>query len=261
MPLPNQVFDYIQNSRVTPTKGLLAHFISKKIATKQGVYKCLRRLEQEGKIVWLAKTVQINLVWLQKEIDALTSHLPNKEFFSQSLPRENSKATFKIKTLNEAEELYSQLFVMVLSSLEAQEKEFLFYDLHNHTYLNHVPLVNWYIDYILKKNAESFLLVGSVSPLDLQLKKKMSGAEVHCTEMRHFNCYLSVLGNYVISVYLDKKVFNNLEKIFNSEGVDSARLSVSRLAEERGSFKIMLEQNKDKAYKIRKVFKKYFHIT
>lgn len=257
--LKDLVFDKILSSKVITTKQLVFHFTTNNSATKQGVYKVLRELKREEKIVWVAKTVHANLVWLQKTIDTLTSYLPSKDFFLESLPKHGAKKIFRTKTLNSLEQLYSQLFVATLSS-NPDERQFLFYDMHNHTYLSHVPLVDWYINYISKRKSNWFLLVGSDSPLDLALRKKMKSSQVHCTNTKHFNCYLSIIGDYVISAYLDKKVFQKIDLMFIKENIDQAKLLMKEISEEKGVFKIVLENNKERAEKVRKVFRKYFHL-
>ncbi len=258
--LKETIFEYILNSKLISTKKLVSHFVTKKICTKQGVYKILRELKHEEKVIWITQTVQPNLIWLQKTIDTLSEYLPNKQLYQEALPKDKQKLIFKLKTLNEVDTLYGQLFVTILSSLEPDERDFLFYDLHNYTYLDKVPLVDWYINYIFKKKAKAYLLVGSISPLDSTLKKKMKTVQVHCVSQKYFNQFICTLGDYVIYNYIDKKVLSQMDTIFNTETEITAREFIKTLSEQKGSFKIVVEKSKEKTLTIRKIFKKYFDI-
>lgn len=253
--MEKRVLHYILEHKKTTTTTIVSHFRTLGY-TKQGVYKTLRRLHDEGKILWVKTHVEIHLLWLHSEIEKLAQGLPKKEIVFQEF--NEKKKTYKVKTLTELENVYGQIFISLISSLQ-NVKHFLFYDLHNFTYVNTVPIVDWYIDFIFKHHGQICLLVGSQSPLDIDLKKKnrMKEIDIHCINKK-WNVCLSVFGDYIIYVHPHKKIMKKMDVIFNTHTESTAQEPLKKLYEEKSTHKIVIEKNRAKALEIEKVFKKYF---
>lgn len=256
--LETSIFSYILKKKKSDTLSLVKHF-EKKGFTKQGVYKILRKFKQDQKIIWITKHIEINLFWLHKEIESLSDALPCPDvaFINQFA----TKKTYRMKTLSEMDDLYAQLFISIVSVFPDSKKDFLFYDVHNYTYLHKIPTVEWYLAFLKKNQGETFLLVGSSSPLDLLLKKKMKGLQVHCVENKHFDHFIFNLGDHIIRCYLDKKILKKIDTIFSAQTIPEATNSLETISQEKGIFKITVERNTAKAEHVRKIFKKYFVLT
>ncbi|MEN9551862.1 MAG: hypothetical protein RI935_239 [Candidatus Parcubacteria bacterium] len=254
--LKTRIFLYILETRQTTTLRIVEHF-KKAGYTKQGVYKILRLLHSEGKILWVKTHIEVHLLWLHDEIELLAKALPKKEIVFQTFTEK--KQTYKIKTLTELENVYGQIFISIISSLQGTIKNFLFYDVHNYTYVNTVPIVDWYIDFIFKNKGSVHLLVGSKSPLDLALKKKskMKSIQIHCIDKK-WGVNLSVFGDYVITVHTGKKTLDAMNSIFKNNTEESARKPLEKLYNEKSLHKIVVERNSVKAKEIEKEFRKYF---
>ena len=256
--LEESVFSYIISQKNLETKRLIKHF--KKLGyTKQGVYKVLRSLKNDGKILWVRANVEPHLMWIHDEIDRLSTVLPRKEIIFQEFSKE--KKVYYASTLAELEHVYGQIFIMLISSLKGGVKNFLFYDVHNYTYVNTVPIVDWYIDFITKQSGSTYLLVGSTSPLDIALKKKnkMARIHIHCVPKK-WNVSLSLFGDYVISVTTNKKIGEKMDTIFETLNEASAKGPLTKLYETKTRHKIVVEKNPEKARLLEKEFKKHFHI-
>lgn len=256
--LETSVFSYILKKKKSDTLSLIKHF-EKQDYTKQGVYKILRKFKQEQKIIWINKHLEINLFWLHREIENLSDALPRPDIaFTNQFA---TKKTYKVKTLSEMDDLYAQLFISIASSFPGSKKDFLFYDLHNYTYLHKIPAVEWYLEFLKKNQGETFLLVGSTSPLDLALKKKMKGLQMHCVDNKYFDHFIFNLGDHIIRCYLDKKILKKIDTVFSTQTIPEATNSLEPISHEKGTFKITVERNTAKAERIRKIFKKYFVLT
>lgn len=254
--LETLIFLYILETRQTTTLHIVDHF-KKAGYTKQGVYKVLRLLYTEGKILWVKTHIEVHLLWLHDEIELLAKALPKKEIVFQKFTEK--KQTYTVKTLTELENVYGQILISIIGSLQGTITDFLFYDIHNYTYVNTVPIVDWYIDFIFKNKGSVYLLVGSKSPLDLALKKKnkMKSIQIHCIDKK-WNVNLSVFGDYVITVHTGKKILNAMNGIFENSTEESARKPLEKLYNEKSLHKIVVEKNPAKAKEIEKEFRKYF---
>jgi hypothetical protein len=244
--------------KCTSTGEIVNHF-EKKGFTKQGVYKVLGQLQKDEKILWVKTSVEIHLMWLHKEIDKLASALPRKELVFEEFS--SGKAIYHAKTLTELEQIYGQIFISLISTLEGSVKNFLFHDVHNYTYVNTVPIVDWYIDFIIRNRGTIYLLVGSTSLLDRELKKKnkMRSIHIHCADTKLTASY-SIFGDNVITVTLAKKVQEKINEIFETCSEKEASPQLQKLYETKGRHKIVVEKNPKKARLLEKEFKKYFPI-
>lgn len=250
---------YILKKREVDTAELLTQAFCLPY-TKQGIYKALRKLKAEEKILWSKRgKVEIHLLWLQKEIDILAAALPERDLVFK---RFNEKpVSYTAANLTELERLYGQVFISLIASLEDEVKNFLFYDVHNYTYVNTTMIVNWYIDYISRSGGEIFLLVGSHSSLDETLRKrnKMKDIHVYCIPPR-WPGPLSIFGDYIITIRFHKHILRRLDEIFAEETIESAGTLLAELYARSLPSKITIEKNPVKATKLAKVFRKYFHI-
>ncbi len=257
--LEEQLFRYVLDRREVATNEILEEEQFSKY-TKQGIYKALRRLRDEEKVLWSKKgKIEIHLLWIQREIDKLASALPEKELVFKRFSE--VPVSYTASTLADLERLYGQIFISLISSLKNDVRNFLFYDVHNYTYINTTMIVDWYIDYIRRSGGDIYLLVGSHSVLDEVLRKrnKMKEIHYHCISPR-WPVALSVFGDYVISIRFHKKILSEFEKIFACSSLEEATPLLSSLYQKKLNSKITIELNPVRANNISKTFKKYFLI-
>ena len=112
--LGTDIFNYLLAKKKLETPDLITHF-QKLGFTKQGVYKVLRKLHDDNKILWVKTHLEIHLLWLHNEIDRLASAFPRKEIIFQEFG--TKKKIYTAKTLTELEQLYGQIFISLISSM------------------------------------------------------------------------------------------------------------------------------------------------
>lgn len=250
--LKEKIREFILQNKETDTTTIVEHYV-KRSYTKQGVYKCLNTLLKDEVIVWKGTTVAINLMYAKREIDKLTDLFNKKQILLKPI----QGATYKIKSLKELDDLFTQIFIQIVEGLNKKETyDFLFYDVHNYTYINKQGTVNWYIEY-LNKLGRVYLLVGSKSLLDIDAARSMNSIKVYNIDKK-WNYYISVLGDYVIHNYIDKNVMTKMSLIMNKESKSEAEKELKELELIKGSFKIEVKKDREEASKINKYFRKYF---
>jgi hypothetical protein len=254
--LEERVFSFLLEKRKTTTLEVVNVFGDGGYS-KQGVYKVLHKLKNEGKILWSKTQIEIHLLWLHRQIQLLATALPQKEIVFQEFAEK--RRVYYAQNLIELENVYGQIFISLISSLGDSVKNYLFYDLHNYTYINTTQVVDWYIDFILKHGGRVYLLVGSKSALDLAIKKKnkMQEIHIHCIDKK-WNTNVSVIGEYVIRVTTNKKIAKHIDQIFDNKSEVEAKELITNLYEEKAIHKIVVEKNPKLAHSIENTFKKYF---
>lgn len=255
--LEEKLFQFILSKREVATKEILQQDFGSSY-TKQGLYKALVRLREEEKILWSKRgKVEVHLLWIQKEIDRLATALPNKELVFKRFT--TTPVTYIAVNLTDLERLYGQIFISLISSFEGRVKNFFFYDIHNYTYVNTTMVVDWQIEYLIRGGGEVFLLVGSLSPLDLELKRtnKMKEIHTHCIVPK-WSEGISVLGDYIISIKFHPTIRKRLDEIFATCTAEEARAPLELLYKQKLPCRIKVEKNVQKAELIKKTFNKYF---
>ena len=257
MNLEKEVFEYILKYKALNSLDIVGYFIDSGF-TKQGVYKVLRKLKSENKILWAKQKVEIHLLWVQQEIDRLASAMPEKDLLFANISK---KRVYYANNLVELEQLYGQLFISLIPLLSKDVKNYYFHDLHNYTYVNTTQIVDWYIDYILRHKGSIYLLVGSTSILDLELKSKAKMKQIHmyCTDTKPKHS-LSIFGDYIITIKFDKKIYAEVDNIFQTMNEKQASIPLQNLYAKKSRHKITIEQNPPLARKYEKEFRKYFVI-
>jgi len=250
--LSEDVFSYIKTHRAVSTLELTDVF-QKRNFTKQGVYKVLRTLKKEGKVLWTRQHVTINLLWLHREIESLARIFPERRAIFETFAK---RQVYTMKTLAELDDVWGQIFASILTSLPSLSYA-LFYDLHNYTYIHKIPVVEEYIQLLYKKNSKICLLVGSDSQLDQQLRVQMGGVSVHLVPKK-WNSFISVLGDFIIYNYVDTRVWKEIDAVFETKNHNEALDDIAFLSQKKGTYRIVVERDLAKAKAIKKYFDKYF---
>ena len=261
--LAQLVFDYILKVKGVSTDKLILHFQTLNYS-KAGVYKALHILEKEGKVFWNKSHVSPHLLWLQMEINRLVEAMPHREAMYQIYEKE--KKVYKVKSLEELENLYAQIFFSIVPHLSdashvSNTKNFFFYYIHNYTYVAVSHIDDQYIDYMNKHNITMHVLVGSHSSLDKKLTayNKMNMTKVYLIDKK-WDFIINIIGDYVIKISLDKKIQKQMDTIFDTMNIEEAKYAMQNLYSLPSKCKITVERNPTLARTYEKEFRKYFVI-
>lgn len=256
MTLETHIFEYIVKYKASKSLAIVEYFVDLGF-TKQGIYKVLRKLKTGNKILWSRQKVEIHLLWVQQEIDRLAQVMPERDIVFATFDK--SKKTYYAKTITELEQVYGQIFITLIPTMSNHTRNFYFYDVHNYSYINTTLIVDWYIDFIKKHHGTIYFLVGSTSPLDMTLKKKMKGLHMHCIDKK-WNSNITIFGDYVFHLTTNKKIMKSIDAIFENKNEDEAGAEVEKLYQEKSLHKITVERNPTLARTYEKEFLKYFVI-
>ena len=240
------------------------------IVTEQGVYRVLRKLQQDGVIVKSKNFYNIRLAWLVELSDLIKemekTYLHEKSL-EQFLPQGKEKYTWHFSDLYKMNNFWSQILIVL--SKHSHKKIGLSYSPHLWYVMGHISQENQFTESYIAGLKKSYFIVGGRTFLDkhsLTLFDKVTekehrylASESEYIEKRRTTA-IDVVDDYVLTTTLDVSTTQNIEKIFaNSDTqkqVDEEALD--QLWKNRIKGKIVLQRDAKKAKTYYKKFEKIF---
>ncbi|MEK7621988.1 MAG: hypothetical protein AAB415_02300, partial [Patescibacteria group bacterium] len=239
--------------------------------TKQGVYRVLRKLRDEEKIVIHGKEASLNLHWLKdrNEFFSLAQfyYLPKVASPDNFLNvREKDKIVYFFKNLNLLDSFWSHAFHMFAETISPKEPIFV-YNPHEWFAYARQETEQTLLKTMAEKTRQVLITVAHNEPLDRELRKKFSGdlAQYHIADKKIFekdNYYFNIFGDCLIEVFIDQVISKQIDefftktKIFDDQTSDELSVIVSKI----GKNKLIISRNKKKAEKYKKTLSKDFYI-
>lgn len=241
----------------------------RKGVTKQGVYRVLRKLKKEEKVVQHGRSVSLNIQWLRKMSDffSIAQHYysprqSNPDFFLNL--REKEKVTFTFKTLVDLDAFASHVIHMLAEIMGENEPVYV-YNPHEVFAYGRKEAEEMLLDAFEKLHKKLFVLSTYHSPLDEALKKQFTGTHVeyHIEEDVPFDTetyYFNVYSDYLLEIRLDRHIAGEIHafyaetKVFNA----AAEQQLAQVFLTKGRHRLTLSRNKAKAARYKKFFAKYF---
>lgn len=148
------------------TSELLDRAFRKNQYTKQGVYRVLRKLKREEKVVIYKSTVSVNALWRAHMQTLLSGHDVAAPLIGdvQNL-KKSDRLSLKIRGLSNADRVWTQLFVPLEQTLPRKHPLFL-YNSHNWTGLLRRDVDQAHAKRLEEGRRPAYLMVGSTSELD-----------------------------------------------------------------------------------------------
>jgi DNA-binding Lrp family transcriptional regulator len=229
--------------------------------TKQGVYRVLRKLKSEGKIVVYKSSVSINLLWTER-LHLLTDRRAKSSMFGNlGYMREKEKIIIEGKTLVGTDDLWSDAFINIENRTHPKHPLFL-YNPHNWTILLRPETDKIHTDRLVYKQRPIFLSIGARTALDRETVRIMSQDKIHCSlssKLKDQN-YIAVLGNYVFLVKLSRKGNALIDTIFHENiSTEEAAEEIKRI-NQKISAKITIERNETRAKEFKKKIARDFFV-
>lgn len=218
-------------------------------ATKQGVYRVLRKLKSEEKITVFKSVVSLNELWIFKLSSLLSTQTQGSSLVGDlSRLKEKEKMSLKIKTLTHLDQVWTNVFLSIEQKIDFSMPLYL-YNPHNWFYLLREKTDRVHMERLSKKNRMTFLTVSSSSNSDQEIRRLMRTEKFRyaINTKINLNKYLAALGDYVIEVILSEnsnaKINDAFKKLNDLEEVKSELYEIDKSAVGR----IVVEKNATKA--------------
>ncbi len=270
-PIEGLILKILQKGTMPTIKLIESVSAIRSKTTKQGVYRVLRKLRNEEKIVIHGKLVSLNLHWIKDR----------NEFFSLAqfyyLPKvansdsflnigEKDKIVYYFKNLNLLDSFWSHAFHM-FAEVSNPKKPIFVYNPHEWFAYVRQETEQTLIKTMTEKNRQVLITVAHTDPLDRELRKKFSGdlVQYNISDKKIFErdyYYFNIFDDYLIEVFIDQVISRQIDeffaktKFFDDKASEELLVIVSR----KGRNKLVISRNKKKAEKYKEILSKNFYI-
>ncbi len=257
------------NQGAKPVVDIVQYFHAKKSFSKQGVYKALKKLREEEIITVSNKEASLSSIWIRKMADFFSLA---EYHYKQSLIAPNflslagnQKISISLKTLKELDIFSAHIFYLA-TQVTPKNQPVLVYNHHQWFYYGRKDN-DEFLAYKASTTHPVFLLLGDDSPLDIAVKKRYHSntLQTHCLNRAPFpmRYYVNSIGDFLIEYRLDKKVAEMLDAFFkrHADFNEAAREELKRIITQPAKHTVTISKNEKKNIELKKIFKKYFHIS
>jgi len=239
------------------------------ITTKQAVYRVLRKLKKEEKIVVHGKSVSLNIQWLK----TMSEFYSLAEFYCSGSNgntflnlKGRDKIVYSFKNLNSLDAFGIHALHMIGMVTEKQIPLFA-YNPHEWFFWARREAEQMFVEAMHKDERQLFLVSSHSDPLDLELRKYYQGdlLQYHIVEKSLFpkeNYYFVVFGDYLMEVYFDEKIVEELDEFYKTTKIwgEEARLILQKIILKSSKNKLVISRNQRKIERYKKMLSPYFFI-
>lgn len=238
--------------------------------TKQAVYAALRNLRREEMVLCLKGVASLNLTW----INQMTSYLElARKSYQQSLGQgsfldleDRERIKYYFNDAHKADIFWTHAYYVLLGQLQPNEPVFL-YNPHEWFFIARKENETTVLASTVAANHPYLVVAGGDTFLDKYIRKYFDGekSQYHLLPASLFKdstYYINIFGDFLIEVWLDKKVVGKLEKIYQTtaEWNDGVEKKFQKILALNGRLRIVISRNHKKAIRLKKTLSKGFAI-
>jgi hypothetical protein len=242
--------------------------VSGKHYSVQGLYKELRKLQEEGVLFKLKNKYSLRFPWVFDFIslaDKLSETYTQQPQFPLILPEINKKEIWHFSSLLKMNDFWSHILLILIQ--QSKHKVLLGWNPHPWFHLVQTKQEEQYIKALKLARSKLYLIVGGRSLLDKWTEKfwdketvrySFGKSDFHNERSTYFN----VIDEYVVTVKLQPKTAQAIDTIYeNTKSMDDLNInSILLIFNQKTKCSIWLEKNPQKAKKIGIKFKKFWGI-
>lgn len=245
------------------TKELLGKVFADRSCTRQGMYRALRKLKTEEKIVVYKSAVSINNFWREQLQSLLTANDPAVTIVGDVRGlKKDDRISLRLHGLSIADQVWSHIFIPIEKELSPQHPLFL-YNPHNWTALLREETDRVHAQRLEQNRRPTYLLIGSVTRLDKTVTRSMEFKylEYSFSSSSRFPFYIAVIGDYIFQMKLLGDGNVKIDSIFSTEhDVTIAKDLLAKLDSQKIKCRIIIEKSPLKAVQWKKRIGKDFYI-
>lgn len=266
------VIDCLREGKMTGPE--IVSFVATKRAgtTKQAVYLALRSLMNDEVVVHFKQSYRISDLFLDKVIgyfDYLKSDDAQKTNSEPFLNlSDGDSISYSFKTPYITDQFWAHAFA-ILTSYTPNEIPIVIYNPHEWFIYAHTESEQKVIDAIIKQGKYAFFTIGTKTLADIQAKKYFTNEhtqyfidDTNKTNLGR-NYYLNIFDDYIIEVWLDGKVTQNIDDWYEEvkEVGQNEIEKIETIVKQPGRTKMRISRNKKRAQRLSKQFIKNFYMS
>lgn len=265
------VFDLLQKGSISINELIKEMNKKRGSATKQGVYRVLRKLSEEEKILIHNKNVSLNLHYLKKMSNFFTlaehfylpKNLNANDFLNLS---DKEKISYNFKKVDMLDAFWTHIFYMLNEIVDSKNPIYVY---NPHEWFAYVrkDTDDAVIESNRNKSRQILLTLSHNDQLDKDFIKTMRSDTLQCNIdikkiFKKDNYYLSVLADYIIEVYIEEKISKEIDRFFKEVKAigNKERELLQNIISKNGKNKLVISRDKKKADSLKKILGKDFYI-
>lgn len=229
--------------------------------TKQGVYAAIRKLRRGEKITVHGGRVSLNTVWIEQMLEyfAVAQHNYSEKFIRDNgfaYLNEGEKVQYLFRNPVLADTFWSHA-LLILSNSIPPDKDLFFYCPHEWFLLAREKSELTLLRSISSRGRRLIETIGHRTKLDYYVVKEFQRARMSYDLLasplfKQTNYYVNVMGEYLIEVYLDKRIAGKLHDFFLSAPGWSmdAKNKLDRIILAPGKIRIVISKNSKKSARL-----------
>lgn len=238
--------------------------------TKQGVYAALRILKKQEKVVLHRGRASLNSAWVSSMASFFSvaeQYYRNEESgdgnFLHLQDGEKISYSFKNAVLTDA--FWGHAFHLLVATEQLDTPIYL-YNPHQWFLIARQKSEKELIAFVQKNKRQYLLTVSSSYPLDKHIAILFDGerSQYYMRNTPLFaknNYYMNIIGDFIIEVWIDKDVANNIDDLYTSSGSysEQTKKELEKIIALQGKTKMVISKNKRKADTYKNMMKKHFY--
>lgn len=224
----NFIINLLSSGSTKATKVLANVKSIKPGITKQAFYFALRKLIKEEIVVKYGKKVMLNQIWIDRlnefvkkvEKNYLENYKKSKVKNDVSEISEGDRIIYLFKDLNLFDAFWNHVFSIIVKKTNVFAPLYL-YNPHDWFLFSREKSEKYMYSWIKRRKPKTYFAIGGNTDLDKTVRKSYSSnsIEIATGERMVFeeNYYLAIIGNYLVETFLDKKLADRINVIYNKE--------------------------------------------
>lgn len=215
------------------------------------------------------KEVALSSVWLKKlgdfvEKSRLSYKTENNLDINFLGLKQGEKIAYSFKNFEMTDMFWCHAFDVLVGTM-LTESLFL-YCPHEWFLLARMESEVYLFDKAVQNGKNIFCLIGNKDPLDDYVSKYFDSDQKNYFASKESvlrvksNYYVNILGDFLIEVWLDQKISNDLDSFYKENKVlnEHSKEKVLEIIKQKGRNKLVITRNKRKADTVRRIFSKFF---
>lgn len=269
--IEEQIVSLLQKNSLTGARLLEEIKKDRPKTTKQAVYAALRVLRSGEIVVKHRKLFSLSSVWIIKMTEFF--HMA-RYFYTKTRTadegflnlEDGDRMSYVFKNPNVADMFWGHAFD-ILSEITPLAEPVYVYNPHEWFLLARHDSEKAIFDRITKTGKQLLVIAGGNTNLDKSLTKEFDGkiSQYYPTDEVIFekrNYYLNIFDDFIIEAWIDEDVARKIDNFYQATPTwnKETEAILKKIIEIEGKNKLTISRNKKRAEKLKKVFKKYFHI-
>lgn len=206
------------------SESLLADIRRKKPVTKQGFYAALRKLRRQEVALLHKRTITLNTSWVLAMQDLTSAMGDAYEAGGSDIASlsEGESISYTFKSTHQLDVFWGHTQNLLLKSTPTPEPVYA-YDPHYWFFIARPETETALLSNITREGRQFLMTVGGKTSLDISLRKHFKSDLLQYSIRPLFSAkeyYVTVIGDFITEVYLDKAVAKRVEEIYSSNEAD-----------------------------------------